>query len=520
MSRVPTLHERAAGVLLHVTSLPGTGPTGELGAEAYAFVDFLAAAGQRWWQVLPLHPPAAGDSPYTADSIMAGNPLLIDLTALVRDGWLTEAEAAPPAQRRADACDFPAARRFKTARLRRAHQRFRSEAGRRERHALARFCQAHAAWLGDYALFKALKERFRGKPWTEWPPAVRTRRERTLEALRETLAVPIERHCFVQWQFHQQWQALKRYAERQGVGLIGDVPIYPALDSADVWANQAVFHLDAQGRPKVVAGVPPDDYSATGQLWGNPVYRWDAMRRRGYRLWMQRLQAALEQLHVLRLDHFIGFVRYWEVSAKARDARGGRFRQGPGEAFFRAVEGTLGRLPFIAEDLGLVTPAVTALRERLAMPGMRVLQFGLGNSTGDSDNLPHRFPEASVVYTGTHDNETAQGWWRRVTGTRRRRGQGDQAAIVQAYLGADGQPVHWAMIRAVYQSVAHVAMVPAQDLLGLGNGARMNRPGVARGNWRWRLSPGALDRALAEDLFRLTAATGRAPRRTNRRKDA
>ncbi len=520
MTRIPTLHERSAGVLLHVTSLPGAAPTGELGAEALAFVDFLVAAGQRWWQLLPLHPPAAGDSPYTADSIMAGNPLLIDLTALVRDGWLTAEEAVPPTQRRADTCDFPAARRFKTARLRRAHRRFRAGAGGRERAALAAFCQAQAAWLGDYALFKALKAHFRGVPWTQWPSAVRTRRTHTLAKLRQELAVPIEQICFVQWQFHRQWQDLKQYAERRGVGLIGDVPIYPALDSADVWANQAVFQLDAQGQPRVVAGVPPDDYSATGQLWGNPVYRWNAMRRRGYRLWMQRLQAALALVDVLRLDHFIGFVRYWEVSAKARDAREGRFRQGPGEAFFRAVEGALGRLPFIAEDLGLVIPAVTALRERLAMPGMRVLQFGLGDAGGNSDHLPHRFPEASVVYTGTHDNETAQGWWQRVTGSRPRRGQGDPAATARAYLGADGQPVHWAMIRAVFQSVAHVAMVPAQDVLGLDNGARMNRPGVARGNWRWRLTAGALDGVLAEELARLTAATGRAPQHNHERKDS
>jgi 4-alpha-glucanotransferase len=504
MKRLPTLADRAAGLLLHPTSLPGGYGNGDLGASAHAFVDYLAAAGQGWWQMLPVHPVGQGFSPYTGLSAFAGAPHLIALEPLVREGWLRREEIAPPDADPPARARFAQGLQFRERRLRAAFARYEAAAPARERERWQAFCAAEADWLQDYALFAALKRAQHGATWMRWPAPLRTRRAADLHAARRALGEELRFRTFVQYQFHRQWQALRRHCHALGVALLGDVPIFVAHDSADAWAHPELFYMDRHGRLSVQAGVPPDAFSVTGQRWGNPLYDWARHRATGYAWWSARLRATLRRFDAVRLDHFIGFVRYWAIPARHRTALHGRFRPGPGAQFLSHLEAGFGRLPLIAEDLGLVTPAVTALRERFRLPGMRVLQFAFGGGDPANPHLPHNHEPNSVVYTGTHDNETAAGW------ARQRGRLRPEARRALDYLGRGREEeAHWALIRLAQLSVANLAMVPVQDLLGLGNEARMNVPGVAKGNWCWRLAPGELHPAPAARLAALGRAYGR-----------
>jgi 4-alpha-glucanotransferase len=503
------LNQRTAGVLLHPTSLPGPAFSGDLGPAAHRFVAWLRAARQRVWQMLPVGPPGFGASPYQAFSSFAGNPLLVSLEGLRREGLLDAADLGAPRDRRPHRADFPRAARFRLPRLLKAHDRFRRRPGAR---AALEKLRAEQAWLADWALFAALKDAHDGAPWAAWEPGLRDRRPAAIAAARRELAEVIAFHEFVQLEFDRQWAELRARCRAAGVALIGDLPCFAAHDSADVWAARELFHLDRRGRPTVVAGVPPDYFSATGQLWGNPLYRWPALAARGYDYVVARLRALLRRFDAVRLDHFIGFHRYWAVPAGARTAAAGRYRAGPGAALLRRLRVALGELPLIAEDLGVVTPEVKALRDRFGLPGMRVLQFAFGDDPEADNYKPHNYPRDCVVYTGTHDNDTTVGWFRdRAPGrsTRARAAIAAERAAVLRYLGSDGHEIHWDMVRLALMSSADLAVVPAQDLLGLGSAARMNRPGSATGNWRWRACPDAFSRVLAARLAALTAASGR-----------
>ena len=478
--------ERASGVLLHPTSLPGPYGIGELGDEARQFLAFLVAAGQKLWQVLPLGPTGYGDSPYQSFSAFAGNPLLISTDRLCRDGLLTPDDLADWPRFPTERVDFGPVIAHKQIVLRRAYARFAATDG------AARIARWHAPWLDDYALFMALKDHHGGAVWSSWEPALVRRDPAALAAMREVLADDIGFHRFCQFRFFEDWGALKREANARGVRIIGDLPIFVAYDSADAWANQGLFFLDAAGQPSAVAGVPPDYFSATGQLWGNPLYRWEVMARDGYAWWVERLRLALALFDLARIDHFRGFEAYWEIPAGETTAINGRWVSGPNAAFFDAIRAQLGDLPIIAEDLGLITEEVLALRLRFGLPGMAVLQF----APSDPSNvyLPHHHERNSVVYTGTHDNDTTRGWWSATTDAER--------AFLQRYLG---HPITEAtiaptLIRVALGSVARTAIVPLQDVLNLGSEARMNTPGTAGGNWGWRYGAGALTDELAAQL--------------------
>lgn len=502
------LDERASGLLLHLSSLPGPHGCGDLGPSSREFVDFLSASGQRWWQMLPVGPPGAGDSPYSSPSSFAGSRLFVSLDSLAAEGLLDPADLEAPEALGRGRVDHAASRAFRSERLRRAFARFEagSEAGGG---ASLAFAERNADWLEDWALFAALKDESGGRAWWEWPAELRAREEDALAAARQRLAGELRFQRFLQLEFDRQWQDLRDHAHACGVRLMGDLPIFVARDSADVWSHQDLFHLDAEGRPTVVAGVPPDYFSATGQLWGNPLYRWGVMRERGYEWWIARLRHTFERFDAVRLDHFIGFARYWEVPGRHTTAQHGRWRKGPGAPFFQKVFERLGRLELVAEDLGSVTPEVEALRDRFSLPGMKVLQFCFGPDPGAEPLRPHNFERRLVVYTGTHDNDTSVGWFAEiVAGGEARRGERE---VVQRYLGTDGHDIHWQMLRAAWMSVARLAIAPVQDLLGLGTEDRMNRPGRAEGNWGWRLEPGVLDASVAGRLRELTATYGRLP---------
>ena len=487
--------QRAAGVLLHPTSLPGRYGVGDLGDELTAFLDWAAGAGMRVWQTLPLNPPGYGHSPYGCLSSFAGNPLLISPQRLLQDGLLPEEpiEAVPPFAH--DHVEFDRVAEYKTRLLRIAFQNFH------DADALAAFADTHREWLEDFALFMALKQHEQGAPWWTWERRLAQREPRTLEKARGELASEVAFQKFVQFLFCRQWDAVREAAAARGIRVFGDVPIYVAHDSADVWANRELFQLDERGAPTVVAGVPPDYFSATGQRWGNPLYRWDAMRERDFDWWVSRVKANLRLADFIRLDHFRGFAAYWEIPANEPTAVHGRWMPGPGAALFDALRDALGgELPLVAEDLGFITPEVHELRHAIGVPGMKILQFGFGQT--DSPHLPHRYERETVVYTGTHDNDTARGWFTAA--------DDDERRMAAAYLGIDDEDaVAPAMIRAAYTSVAQMAIVPAQDILGLGSEGRMNRPGAERDNWSWRLRAGALTVEHGAALHRLALITGR-----------
>ncbi len=468
---------RASGILLHPTSLPGPFGIGELGDEAYRFIDFLASSKQSLWQVLPLGPTGYGDSPYASLSSFAGNHLLISLRQLAKEHLLDAAALTHAPAFSATAVDYAAVIAFKMPLLRQSFETFRTSASPQQQATYRQFRLDNQHWLDDYALFMALREEFGGLPWTQWPPDIAKRQPLALATWRDRLAAHIDFQGYLQYQFHRQWNALRRYAAARGIRIVGDLPIFVAHDSADVWAHPELFYLDAAGLPTVVSGVPPDYFSATGQRWGNPLYRWDKLAETGYAWWIERFRATLALVDLVRLDHFRGFQGYWEIPAEEETAIKGRWVPGPGADLFKALKKALRHVPAIAEDLGVITPDVVALRKQFHFPSMRVLQFAF-DSDGTNEHLPHNYEQNCLVYTGTHDNDTTIGWYHS-------RGPEEQH-MAREYLATDGRTIHLDLIRLAFSSVAVFAIVPLQDVLGLGNEARMNMPGRATGNWTWR----------------------------------
>jgi 4-alpha-glucanotransferase len=502
---------RVSGLLLHPTSLPGRHGIGDLGSEAHRFLDVLHAAGQRVWQVLPLGPTGYGDSPYQCFSAMAGNPLLVSPERLADDGWLDDEDLAPLTALPTATADFDQVIEPRRAVLARAFDRFDARADATQRTALDQFIAAHAWWLDDFSLFMALKEAHGMRAWSTWPAGLRDRDSSALADARRRFERPCRLHRFVQWQFFRQWSALRAAAAARDIAIMGDMPIFVAHDSADVWARPDQFDLSPDGRPRVVAGVPPDYFSATGQLWGNPLYRWDRMEADGYAWWIARMRMTLALVDRVRLDHFRGFVAYWQVPGDAATAMHGEWQRGPGAALFDALAAELGPLPIVAENLGFITPDVEALRARFGLPGMTILQFAFGSDPQARAFLPHNMTRDCVAYTGTHDNDTMLGWAHGASGdsTRTMADAVRERRYAEAYLRSSGDDLHWAAIRGVLASVADTAIIPVQDVLGLGSEARMNTPGRASGNWRWRLAPGSLTPEHAGRLRDLADLYGR-----------
>ncbi len=509
---------RSSGILLHPTSLPGPHGVGDFGPDARRFVQFLADARQSVWQVLPLGPTGYGDSPYQCFSAFAGNPLLVSLEDLASEGWLAPADLSEVPDFPEGEADYGAALDFKRPLLRRAHAGFVARARPAQRAAFEAYCADQAAWLDEFALFMALKEQHAGLAWNHWDPALATRQPEALAECRARAAEAIEAHKFVQWSFARQWGVLRQACHAHGLRVMGDLPIFVAHDSADVWAHPELFRLGLDGRPAFIAGVPPDYFSETGQCWGNPLYRWELLHATGYRWWIERFRLAFAQVDLLRLDHFRGFDAYWEIPGHHETAVNGRWVQGPGARLFEALEQALGPdLPIVAENLGVITPEVEALRHRFGFPGMAILQFAFGADAQARSFRPHNYARHLVAYTGTHDNDTLQGFWRSEAGV------GNTSSVeeleaekerVRAYLGlvegeAAGAEIHWALIRTLLASVADLAIIPLQDALGLGSEARMNLPARPAGNWRWRFTWDLLGESERERLRALTVACER-----------
>lgn len=507
-------YPRLSGILLHPTSLPGMHGSGDLGPASFHFVDWLVAGGQSLWQILPLGGIGPGNSPYMSPSAFAGNELLIDLTRLRDAGWLTDGDIAPDPLFRNERVDYGSVRPYRMSRLRLAAERFFADARKDAHRAFLAFCKDECDWLEDYALFMALDGRLApyGKVWQDLPPELAQRKTKALREAAKSLADECNFWKFCQWCFDQQWAALKHYANERGVQIVGDIPIFVSAHSADVWAHQRLFDLDERGHPRVVAGVPPDYFSATGQRWGNPLYKWEEHRKDAFHWWTERLRRTLKLCDIVRIDHFRGFESYWEIPAASPTAVEGQWLHGPGQAFFAETRKALGMksakepagFRIIAEDLGIITQKVAALRKAVGFPGMRILQFAFD---GHSDNpyLPHNFEPQTVVYTGTHDNDTTCGWWNSLSEQER-----DYA---RRYLGVSGECLHWDLIRAASASVAAVSIVPMQDVLGLDSGARMNRPGVTEGYWEWRFTWDQVAPWHAERLKELARLHGRIPHR-------
>ena len=496
------LHKRSAGVLLHTTSLPGPHGIGDFGPAAFQFVDWLVSAGQSVWQLLPTAPIGPGDSPYQSVSAFAGSPLMVALEPLVAKGWLAQ-PVLPEGGFDAFKVDYAKVIPWRLQQLRAAAKGFASLATAEERAAFEAWRAAQASWLDDYALFMALETSSGYKTWWEWEGSLQRRVPAALAAARTQHADEIAFWQFVQWQFDLQLAAVKKYANGHGVSLMGDLPIFVAHHSADVWARPDLYTLDEDFQPTVVAGCPPDAMAVDGQRWGNPLYHWDRMAQEDFAWWTARVCRALEQADVFRIDHFRGFAGYYEIPASCPTAREGTWRTGPGKALFAAVERALGPLPIVAEDLGFITPDVVALRDDCGFPGMRILQFGFGGDAG-SEFLPHNYIANTIAYTGTHDNDTARGWWDNASPHER--------AFAGSYLAAGSDDIHWAMIRACCNSVANIAVFPLQDVLGLGSAHRMNTPGtVSDRNWSWRFDWGMLGSEPGRVLGLISAASGRAP---------
>jgi len=491
---------RASGVLLHPTCLPGPHGSGDLGPEAYHFVDWLVAAGQKLWQVLPLAGIGPGNSPYMSNSAFAGNVLLVDLAELHQQGWLRADEIEPTAGLSPLAVDYAHVHPFRMERLHQAALRFASAGTAAQREDFERFRAEQADWLADFSLFMSLCEACSWTDWHRWPPALRDRQAAALAAARAEHAQRIHFWEFAQWRFFRQWARLKAYANAKGVRIVGDTPIFIAYLSAEVWARPELFELDASGRPTVVAGVPPDFFSATGQRWGNPLYRWAAHAQDGYAWWVQRIRKSFELVDIVRIDHFRGFAACWEIPASEPTAVRGRWVPGPGAALFEAIAGALGPVPIIAEDLGVITPDVDALRKQFGFPGMRILQFAFGGDATDRF-LPHHHEADTVVYTGTHDNDTVAGWWAAASDRERH--------FARGYLATDGHDMPWTLIRAAMASVADTAIHPLQDVLALPTEARMNFPGQTSGWWRWRFAWAQVQTWHAERLAELGRLYGR-----------
>lgn len=494
------LCERCAGILLHPTSLPSAGGIGDLGPEAYAFADFLARSRIGLWQVLPLSPPGMGNSPYSAISAFAGNPLLISLERLAERGWIGS-DRLKKQPKFSGRVDFEEVLSFKLSLLREGAQNF-LEAHNGDRQRFEEFKREQAWWLEDFVLFDVMRQIHAGATWSSWERGLARREAAALHEFGIRYQSELEVERAIQFAFVEQWRSLRRYCHQRGIKIVGDVAIFVNYDSADVWRNPHIFHLDENLQPTVVAGVPPDAFSETGQRWGNPLYRWETCKAHNYDWWTHRMSWALETCDIVRLDHFRAFESYWEIPALEPTAIHGHWVKGPGDDLFRVLKQRLGSLPFIAEDLGLITPEVHALRERLGIPGMKVLQFGFGDP-GAHMYLPHKHEPNCVAYTGTHDNDTTPGWWKSAGGEEK------QHAL--EYFGPAQDGMHWAFIRAVFSSVAGMAIVPLQDFLGLGSDARMNTPSLSDGNWGWRFSPGALTDKLAEKIAALAWISDRGP---------
>jgi len=509
---------RCSGILLHPTSLPGRLGIGDLGPEAYRFADFLVGAGQRIWQVLPLGPTGYGDSPYQCFSAFAGNPLLVSLEKLVEEGDLSPSDLAndlpvfPNHQ-----VNFGWVVQHKLPLLERAARNFVARASATRREDFKVFCRENAPWLDNFALFMALKEAHGGEAvWNKWEPQVAARQPEALTHWEAVLSEPINTRKYVQYQFFKQWSELKTYCHARGIQMMGDIPIFVAHDSADVWAHPELFHLNADGNPSVQAGVPPDYFSATGQLWGNPLYRWEVMAETGYAWWIDRFRSTLKLVDIIRLDHFRGFEAYWEVPGSEKTAVNGRWVRAPGGQMLEAVQKTLGDLPIVAETLGVITPEVEALRDRFGFPGMGILQFAFGTDPQAPEFLPHNYSRHFVVYTGTHDNDTTIGWWTSSgVGDSTRTAENIRAErdFTLRYLSTDGREMNWVFIRTILASVADTAIIPLQDLLGLDSKARMNLPGTSSGNWRWRFKAERLAPEIGQRLRELTVTYDRVLKR-------
>jgi 4-alpha-glucanotransferase len=495
---------RSSGILLHPTSLPGPHGVGDLGPAAYRFVDFLHAAGHKLWQVLPLNPTGYGDSPFQCFSASAGNPLLINLDRLIEKGILAKSDIGAIPQWPPDSVDFGRVIAFKTPLLKKAARNFLNSAVANDREQFQTFCRSNSHWLDDFGLFMAVKDTQNLVAWTRWPADIAARDPDTVRDATSHLAKEIEVHKYWQFEFTEQWQNLRAYARERHIQIIGDIPIYVAHDSADVWANRQYFLLNPDGTPAKIAGVPPDYFSATGQLWGNPIYNWPLHREANFKWWVERFRSAMRLYDIMRIDHFRGFEAYWEVPGGDTTAVDGKWVKGPGADLFRVLQTEIGELPIIAENLGVITPEVEAIRHQFNFPGMAILQFAFGNDPQGPSFRPHNYERNLVAYTGTHDNDTTVGWWQS-------QGSGDsirteqdvrkEHAFARSYLGlSDDKAIHWALIRGILSSVANTAVIPMQDVLGLGSQARMNLPGTPSGNWRWRMLPGALTDELAARL--------------------
>jgi 4-alpha-glucanotransferase len=482
---------RVSGILLHPTSLPGRFGIGDLGPHSRHFVDSLADARQKLWCVLPLSPTGKENSPYQCLSAFAGNPLLISPELLVERGYLSRKDLQSVPHFPSSFVAFPAVRSYKQSLLRTAFKNFT------ETKDYSRFEHRHSNWLENYSLFMALHEANRGIPWTKFNSKVKPS------------AQSIRYHKFVQYEFFRQWQALRKYCAERKISIMGDMPFYLEHDSADVWSNPSLFDLGKDGKSRTVGGVPPDYFSEDGQLWGTPTYRWEKLAETGFKWWIERFKAVLEVVDLLRLDHFRGFEAYWSVSAKQSTARKGRWIKGPGESFFKRVSKELGDLPFVAENLGTITPEVEALRQRFGFPGMAVLQFGFDE---EGTHRPNNYVREQACFTGTHDNDTTVGWWHSIQKAARGRGNANDRATlhrVKCYLQADGRDIHWSFIQAILTSVADIAIILLQDILGLGSEARMNLPGRAKGNWRWRFQNKQITQRVLQRLRDLTVVSGR-----------
>ena len=499
------MEKRGSGILLHITSLPNSFGIGDFGPEAYRSVDFLAQAKQSFWQILPLNPidPAFGSSPYHSISAFAFSPLFISPELMVKEGLLLDSDLEPLPHFFQGRVDYPAVISYKKKLFHRAFERFQTKKKEEE---YAQFCAENAYWIDDFALFVALKNHLQGKIWSDWPHEIRDRNPEAIHTVKKKLYSVMEREKFLQYLFIQQWSALREYCHQKGIRIIGDMPIYVDYDSVDCWTHPNLFKLDREKHPYAVAGVPPDYFSATGQLWGNPLYRWDVLRQRGYDWWIQRMERNLKTFDLVRIDHFRGFVGYWEVPAAEDSALNGRWIEAPAYDFFHHLKEKYPDLPFIAEDLGTITPDVRKVMEHFGFPGMKVLLFAFGEENPMHPYLPHTYEKNCVVYTGTHDNNTARGWFDKEA-------RPDEKRRLSQYLGHEvsEQDIHWELIKMAMISVANTVIIPMQDVLGLGPEARMNRPATTTGNWQWRLLPEQSSASLAEKLGNVTGVYGRAP---------
>ncbi|MDR0933982.1 MAG: 4-alpha-glucanotransferase [Burkholderiaceae bacterium] len=495
---------RRSGILLHPTSLPGPYGSGDLGRQAYYFVDWLKIGQQTLWQMLPLVDVGVGNSPYMSPSAFGGNVLLIDLEQLRDAGWLTDADLSPKIPFENHRVNYPAVSIFRMGCLRHAFHRFFSDTKSAAYESFLVFCKNEQAWLDDYALFRALDDLYTGKTegWQYWPEGLAMRDPVALREAADKHGSEIGFWKFCQWQFHEQWMRLKKYANDNGIEIIGDVPIFVSLNSADVWSRPGFFRLDSRGNPMAVAGAPPDKFSDDGQRWGNPLYNWDALAADDYLWWADRLAHMMRLNDLVRIDHFRGFEAYWEIPADAPSAAKGVWRKGPGKAFFSTMKRVLGELNFIAEDLGVITPEVIALRKEFDLPGMRVLQFAFDYNPKNL-YLPHNVEQDAVIYTGTHDNNTTRGWWDAIPE--------HEKDYARRYLSVSGDWIHWDLVRTAMASVARYAIAPMQDVLGLGEECRMNAPGKASGSWEWRFTWDQVEGWFALHLAEMTRLYGRAP---------